>query len=130
MFRVQAPDLPSDQRPPRYYWRGYTYDYFAVNQWYTTGSSLMDYSPADDLPLSPLLEETEPARFIFRTGELTFSLVYAPAQPVWFSRQGARATCRRAAGRRSSRGLHSPPACRRDLSSGRRAEKPQYPAAA
>lgn len=89
MFRVQAPDLPSDQRPPRYYWRGYTYDYFAVNQWYTTGSSLMDYSPADDLPLSPLLEETEPARFIFQTGELTFSLVYAPAQPVWFSRQGA-----------------------------------------
>src|SRR5215216_2097337 len=26
MFQVQAPDLSSDERPPRYYWRGRTYD--------------------------------------------------------------------------------------------------------
>ena len=89
MFRVQAPELPSDQKPPRYYWRGYTYDYFAEDQWYTTGSSLADYSPADALSVPLAIEAADPARFIFQTGELTFSLVYAPAEPVWFSRRGS-----------------------------------------
>ena len=88
MFRVQAPDLPSDQKPPRYYWRGYTYDYFAEGQWYTTGSSLVDYSPADALSIPLPIETNDPARFVFQTGESTFSLVYAPSEPVWFSRRG------------------------------------------
>lgn len=89
MFRVQAPDLPSDEKPPRYYWRGYTYDYFAQNQWYTTGSSVNDYSPADTVSVPLPLEAADPARFIFQTGELTFSLVYAPSQPIWLSRSGS-----------------------------------------
>ena len=89
MFHVQVPDLPSDQKPPRYYWRGYSYDYFAFDQWYTTGSSLVDYSPADTLSIPLSLEAPDPSRFIFQTGETTFSLVYAPSQPVWLSRRGS-----------------------------------------
>lgn len=89
MFRVQVPDLPRDQKPPRYYWRGRTYDYYDGNQWYTTGSSLEAYSPADSLSTPLPIQATDPARFIFQTGELTYSLIYAPSQPVWFSRQGS-----------------------------------------
>lgn len=88
LFRVQAPDLPEGQKPPRYYWRGYSYDYFARNQWYTTGSSVADYLPADSLPLSLPPAASAPAQFIFQTGDQTFSLLYAPSQPVWLSRQG------------------------------------------
>ncbi len=90
MFRVTVPDLPRDERPPRYYWRGRTYDYFVDGQWYITGTSLVDYSPADTIPVSANPEASSgPARFIFSTGELTYSLVYAPAQPIWLSRQGS-----------------------------------------
>lgn len=91
MFQVQAPSLPGDQKPPRYYWRGRTYDYFE-DQWYTTGTSLEDYTPAAALSTPLPIEAANPARFIFRTGDLTFSLVYAPSQPVWFSRRGATRT--------------------------------------
>jgi len=89
MFRVQAPDLPFDQKPPRYYWRGRTYDYYDNYQWYTTGSSVSDYSPAEAVSIPLPLEVPDPARFVFQTGELTFSLIYAPSQPVWFSRRGS-----------------------------------------
>lgn len=88
MFRVQAPDLPSSQKPPRYYWRGYTYDYFTNGQWYTTGSTVADYSPNDPVSLSLAFEASPPARFIIQTGEQTFSMLYAPSQPVWLSRRG------------------------------------------
>ncbi len=89
MFRVQIPEPPGEEKPPRFYWRGRTYDYFEGNLWYTTGSSLEDYSPADrfSAPLAP--EASEVTRFVFQTGELAFSLLYAPSQPIWFSRQGA-----------------------------------------
>ncbi len=89
MFTVQTPDLPSDQKPPRYYWRGRTYDYFSEGQWYTTQSTLEDYSPSDIVPMAYTSETPEPARFVFNTGELTFSLVYMPSQTVWLSRQGS-----------------------------------------
>jgi transglutaminase-like putative cysteine protease len=89
LFTVQAPDLPSVLKPPRYYWRGRTYDHFENGQWYTTGTSLEAYSPDD-----PAALETpgglEPARFLFSTRGDVFSLLYAPAQPVWISRQGSR----------------------------------------
>ena len=87
MFTVQAPQIQSAFKPPRYYWRGRTYDYFDKGQWYTTGSSLVDYSPNE-----PIAVETEstfkPERFVFNLGGEALSLVYAPAQPIWFSRQG------------------------------------------
>jgi transglutaminase-like putative cysteine protease len=88
MFRVQTPDLPQAQTPPRYYWRGYTYDYFTHNQWYTTGSSVADYAPDQALPLSLPPAASVSARFTIQTGDETVSLLYAPPQPLWFSRQG------------------------------------------
>lgn len=89
MFTVQVPDLPSDQKPPRYYWRGRTYDYFLEGQWYTTQSRLEDYSPTDIVPMAYTSETPDPARFIFSTGELTYTLVYTPSQAIWLSRHGA-----------------------------------------
>jgi transglutaminase-like putative cysteine protease len=87
MFEVQAPELSVEQKPPRYYWRGRTYDTFVNGQWYTTGTEQEDYSPAVVDPLDVAIQETPLARFIFNTGE-SFSLLYSPAQPVWVSRPG------------------------------------------
>jgi len=92
MFSVEVPDLPTDQKPPRYYWRGRTYDYFAKEQWYTTGTTREDYSPASDIPTLINVEQREPAHFVFNTGQTTFTLLYAPAQPVWVSRPGVTRT--------------------------------------
>jgi len=89
MFRVQVPDIPFEQKPPRYYWRGRTYDYYDNHQWYTTGSTLEDYSPESNVSVPLPYNPTDPTRFVFSTGDQTFSLIYAPSQPVWFSRQGS-----------------------------------------
>lgn len=88
MFEVQAPDVPFDQRPPRYYWRGRSYDTFVNGQWYTTGAEREDYSPALVNPMNVAIQETPLARFVFNTGDESFSLLYSPAQPVWVSRPG------------------------------------------
>ncbi len=88
MFEVKAPDLASDQRPPRYYWRGRTYDYFAKGQWFTTGTERQDYSPSQVNPFNVAILEKTPAHFIFNTGDTTFSLLYSPPQPIWVSRAG------------------------------------------
>ena len=88
MFDVETPDLPPTQKPPRYYWRGRTYDYFLNGQWYTTGTERAEYTPATVNPLDVAVLEQPPARFVFNTGDATFSLLYAPAQPVWISRSG------------------------------------------
>ena len=89
MFQVQVPDLTFDQKPPRYYWKGRIYDYFARDQWYTTGTSRQEYSPLNPGP--SIAENTEGtlSRFIFGAGESRFSLLYAPQQVVWVSRGGS-----------------------------------------
>ena len=89
MFKVRAPELVSDLKPPRYYWRGRTYDYYENGQWYTTETVLEDYSPENSAPPANL-PEFESARFVFSTGDEIFSLIYAPATPIWISRQGSR----------------------------------------
>ena len=88
MFEVKTPDLPADQKPPRYYWRGRTYDRFVNGQWYTTGTVREDYSPAVTNPYNVDLQQKTPAHFVFSTGNTTFSLLYSPAQPIWVSRPG------------------------------------------
>jgi len=89
MFTVQSPELPFDLKPPRYYWRGRTYDYFSGGQWYTTGTTREAFSPANpDLMVDDAKNE-KPIRFVFATSGAKFSLLYAPAQPVWFSRPGS-----------------------------------------
>lgn len=88
MFQVQAPEVPIDQKPPRYYWRGRTYDRFINGQWYTTGTTRQEYSPAVTNPNNVAVLEQQPAHFVFNTGDTTFSLLYSPAQPIWVSRPG------------------------------------------
>jgi transglutaminase-like putative cysteine protease len=89
MFQVQVPDLTSDQKPPRYYWKGRVYDYFAKDQWYTTGTSRQEYSPLNPGPSIAETAEGTLSRFIFGAGESRFSLLYAPQQVVWVSRGGS-----------------------------------------
>jgi transglutaminase-like putative cysteine protease len=86
MFEVQVPNLPSGERPPRYYWRGRTYDYFANDLWYITGTTREEFSPVTaGPPIADTIGQI-PKRFLFKTGESKFSLIYSPAQPVWVSR--------------------------------------------
>jgi transglutaminase-like putative cysteine protease len=87
IFEVQVPGA-SANKPPRYYWRGRVYDYFANNQWYTTGTTRQDFSPQEgELPIADI-GESVPERFLFNLGPSKSSLLYGPSQPVWFSRTG------------------------------------------
>jgi transglutaminase-like putative cysteine protease len=88
MFEVEAPDVPFEERPPRYYWRGRSYDRFVNGQWYTSGTVREEYSPAVTNPFHVDMLNKTPAHFVFNTGENSFSLLYSPAQPVWMSRPG------------------------------------------
>ena len=45
-----------------------------------------------DIPSLINLEQSEPAHFVFNTGQTTFALLYAPPQPVWVSRPGVTRT--------------------------------------
>jgi transglutaminase-like putative cysteine protease len=99
MFEVQAPDIPTEEKPPRYYWRGRTYDRFVNGQWQTSGTVRDEYSPAVTNPFAVDMEEKEPAHFVFRTGNTNFSLLYSPAQPIWVSRPGVTFAVPAAAGK-------------------------------
>jgi transglutaminase-like putative cysteine protease len=88
MFQVQAPDLSAQRKPPRYYWRGRTYDFYEKGQWYITGTKLEDYSAGEILVPPTVPEDAMPARFTFNTGDVTYSLIYAPPQPIRLDRQG------------------------------------------
>ncbi len=89
MFRVDIPDLLPDQKPPRYYWRGRTYDYFSNGQWYITGSTRADYAPAAPTILIADTADRITARFIFTLGSSRSALLYAPSEPIWVSRPGS-----------------------------------------
>lgn len=88
MFQVEAPNVPSENKPPRYYWRGRSYDRFVNGQWYTTGTTREEYSPAVTNPYHVAEVEKDPAHFVFNTGNTSFSLLYSPSQPIWVSRPG------------------------------------------
>ena len=88
MFEVEAPNLPTEQKPPRYYWRGRTYDRFVNGQWFTSGTVREEYSPGVVNPFNIAVLEKPPAHFVFNTGKTTFSLLYSPPQPIWVSRPG------------------------------------------
>jgi len=90
MFTVTAPDQSSGEKPPRYYWRGRSYDYYIDDQWYTTGASIVDYSPVDDPSLISMDQEgVSSGRFSFTMGNDIFSLIYTPSQAIWISRPGS-----------------------------------------
>jgi transglutaminase-like putative cysteine protease len=88
MFEVEVPEVPFEEKPPRYYWRGRTYDRFVNGQWYTSGTVREEYSPAVTNPFNVDMQEKTPAHFVFHTGDTSFSLLYSPAQPIWVSRPG------------------------------------------
>jgi transglutaminase-like putative cysteine protease len=88
MFKVQAPHLSSEQRPPRYYWRGRSYDFFSNGQWYSTGTIREEYTPTAAPPYEPQEVEETPAHFKFQAGDATFSLLYSPSEPVRIDRPG------------------------------------------
>ena len=88
MFEVETPELPFEQKPPRYYWRGRSYDRFMKGQWYTTGTVRDEYSPGVVNPFNVAVLERAPAHFVFNTGKTDFSLLYSPSQPIWVSRPG------------------------------------------
>ncbi|WKZ46095.1 MAG: transglutaminase-like domain-containing protein [Anaerolineales bacterium] len=87
MFTVQAPDLPTSIQPPRYYWRGRVYDNFTNNLWSATGTSHGNFSP--DSPLINAADEGTGANFIFKIGQQSVALLYAPARAIWVSRPGS-----------------------------------------
>ena len=89
MFKVDVPELAFDQKPPRYYWRGRTYDYFSSGQWYTTGTTREEFSPTNPSLVIADTENLAQTHFIFTVGDSKFSLLYAPSQPIWFSRPGS-----------------------------------------
>ncbi|HEX5943603.1 MAG TPA: transglutaminase-like domain-containing protein [Anaerolineales bacterium] len=88
MFEVEAPELPAEEKPPRYYWRGRTYDRFLNGQWYTSGTVREEYTPAVTNPFQMDIQRRTSAHFVFHTGETNFSLLYSPSQPIWVSRPG------------------------------------------
>ncbi len=91
MFVARAPQLPTTQQPPRYYWRGRVYDYFSNGKWSATGTSREDFSPPTE-PTAPDSIEQALTRFGFQIGDTKMSLLYGPSQLVWVSRPGTRLT--------------------------------------
>jgi transglutaminase-like putative cysteine protease len=88
MFKVQAPTVSPDEKPPRYYWRGRSYDTFLNGQWYSTGTKREEYAPTAVNPFDVSIQNNSKARFIVSLGNTQFSLLYAPSEPVWMSRTG------------------------------------------
>ena len=85
LFTVEAPELP--KKPPRFYWRGYTYATYANYQWYALSSQSNEFSPSDENISIPNLEDRTTAHFKITTKIKQF-LLYIPTQPAWVSRPG------------------------------------------
>jgi transglutaminase-like putative cysteine protease len=88
MFTVQAPEVPFEQKPPRYYWQGRTYNVYANGQWYSTGTIRDEYTPSTVNPFDLTAAEQQAAHFVISAGDSMFSLLYAPIEPIWISRPG------------------------------------------
>ena len=88
VFVAHTPDLPTEQQPPRYYWRGRVYDTFLEGEWQMTGTSQEEFLSRAEQPAFLNVSEQEPSHFSFQAGESRMSLLYGPSDPVWFSRSG------------------------------------------
>ena len=85
LFTVEAPDLP--EKPPRIYWRGYTYSVYANHQWYAPSAKSDQFSPSQEEILIPDFGDQVKARFKVSTKIRQF-LLYPPGQATWVSRPG------------------------------------------
>jgi transglutaminase-like putative cysteine protease len=86
VFSVEAPDL--EEKPPRYYWRGYVYDLYQNNNWYATNATVNEFIPSESELTLPETGEQFVASFTINT-RITQSLLYVASQPLWVSRPGS-----------------------------------------
>ena len=85
VFTVEAPDL--EEKPPRFYWRGYVYDLYQNHTWHTTEATLGEFTPSNTELVLPETGEQIAASFTIRT-QISQSLLYVATQPLWVSRPG------------------------------------------
>jgi transglutaminase-like putative cysteine protease len=76
----------SDLVPPRYYWRGFVYDIYFKNRWYTRSVRTEPFEPTKgNIPVLGI-DQGYMATFTYRT-QIEQNLVYAASQPTWISRE-------------------------------------------
>jgi transglutaminase-like putative cysteine protease len=85
LFSVEPPEL--EEKIPRYYWRGYVYDFYQNYNWYATNAIIDDFSPSETELLIPDAGEQITGSFTIKT-QITQSLLYVATQPLWISRPG------------------------------------------
>ena len=85
LFSVEAPDL--EEKAPRYYWRGYAYDFYQNNNWYATKAIISEFVPPNTEVFIPESDNQIAASFTVRT-QMAQSLLYLATQPLWVSRPG------------------------------------------
>jgi transglutaminase-like putative cysteine protease len=85
LFTVKVPAL--GKSPPRYYWRGFIYDYNNNDQWKNSFPVNEDFEPSDEFLLITDSAGRTAARFTITT-QIKQSLLYTPTQPSWVSRPG------------------------------------------
>ena len=84
VFSVRPEDV--EQVPPRYYWRGFVYDIYFKNRWYTRSVRTEPFDPTKgNVPVLGI-EQGHMATFIYLT-QIEQNLVYAASQPTWISRE-------------------------------------------
>ena len=84
-FSVETSEL--EEKHPRFYWRGYVYDFYQNARWYATGSKTSEFSPSDTELFFPDLGRSIVTNFTVRT-QIQQSLLYTASQPLWVSRPG------------------------------------------
>jgi transglutaminase-like putative cysteine protease len=85
IFTVEAPELT--EKPPRFYWRGYTYGTYSDFHWGAISTNSDEFSPSGEQILIPNIEDKTLARFKVTTQIRQF-LIYTATQPIWVSRPG------------------------------------------
>lgn len=79
----------AEEEPPRYYWRGRVYDHYENGAWTNASTVTENFAPSEgalEIPHQQARFETE-LTFTIRSNQQ--SLLYAPAEPVWFDHGGA-----------------------------------------
>jgi transglutaminase-like putative cysteine protease len=89
MFNVEAPEIPDEDNPPRFYWQGRVYDYYQSGKWLTTKTTQTKFLPSSDTLVASTTSGQPRFRFTFFAGDNPLSLLYAPTQPVWVSRSSS-----------------------------------------
>lgn len=85
LFSVEAPDL--EEKSPRFYWRGYVYDFYQSYNWYATEAIIGEFIPSNTEVFVPDVGEQIAASFTVKT-QIAQSLLYTATQPLWVSRPG------------------------------------------